>query len=99
MKGVRGVYLHLGAATVVLQSDILGVFDMDNTTVSPHTRKFLNRVQKEGEMVMVTEDIPKSFVFCQVAGRPETVYLSQLNPATLQKRSNKTPVEEAGGSL
>ncbi|MBP3937753.1 MAG: DUF370 domain-containing protein [Clostridia bacterium] len=93
------MYLHLGGSTVVLQSDIIGIFDMDNTTVSPHTRKFLNRVQKEGEMEMASEDIPKSFVFCQVAGRPETVYLSQLNPATLQKRVTKTFMEEAGGAL
>ena len=48
------MYLHLGGSTVVLQSDIIGIFDMDNTTVSPHTRKFLNRVQKEGENTCLT---------------------------------------------
>ena len=80
------MYLHLGQATVVQDTDIIGIFDMDNTTVSRHTRKFLNRIEKEGEVVMVAEDIPKSFVFCQTAGRPETVYLAQLMPATLQKR-------------
>ncbi len=80
------MYLHLGAATVVQDYEIIGIFDMDNTTVSRHTRGFLNRVEKEGEVVMVSDDIPKSFVFCQIAGRPESVYLSQLNPATLHKR-------------
>ena len=80
------MYLHLGQATVVQDTDIIGIFDMDNTTVSRHTRKFLNRIEKEGEVVMVADDIPKSFVFCQTAGRPETVYLAQLMPATLQKR-------------
>ena len=83
------MYLHIGQGSVVLENEIIGIFDMDNTTVSRHTRGLLQRIQREGEVVMVADDVPKSFLLCQTAGRPETVYLAQLSPATLQKRLSK----------
>ena len=41
------MYLHLGQDTVINMKDIIGVFDMDNTTISKHTRQFLADAQKE----------------------------------------------------
>ena len=40
------MYLHLGQNTVVNMKDIVGVFEMDNSTVSKHTRNYLTRAQK-----------------------------------------------------
>lgn len=34
------MYLHLGQNTVVNDKTIVGVFDLDNSTVSRHTRDF-----------------------------------------------------------
>ena len=42
------MYLHLGQETVVRERDIIGIFDLDNTTVSRHTRKTLNEAEKAG---------------------------------------------------
>ena len=82
------MYLHLGQETVVDTRDILGVFDLDNTTVSKHTRAFLARAQQEGRVVDVSHELPTAFIVCAGAGG-EMVYLSQLAPATLLKRSRQ----------
>lgn len=82
------MYLHLGQETVVETSRILGVFDLDNTTISKHTRAFLAKAQQEGRVVNVSYELPKSFIVC-AGEKGEVVYLSQLSPATLLKRSRQ----------
>lgn len=42
------MYLHLGQSVVVPFRDVLGVFDLDNTSSSHLTRAFLERAEKEG---------------------------------------------------
>ena len=83
------MYLHLGQEVVVRQKDVIGVFDMDNTTISPHTREFLAKAEKEGRVEYVSYDLPRSFVVCAEPGtrRQDKVYVSQIAPATLKKRS------------
>ena len=82
------MYLHLGQNTVVDTEQLLGVFDLDNSTVSKQTRDFLARAQKEGRVVNVSMELPKSFVVCRDK-EGETVYLSQLSSATLLRRSQE----------
>lgn len=82
------MYLHLGQDTVVRTDSIIGVFDLDNTTVSKHTRAFLTKAQQEGRVVNVSAELPKSFILCAEEGA-QRVYLSQLAPATLLKRSRQ----------
>ncbi len=65
---------------------ILGIFDLDNSTVSKHTRTFLEIAQKSGRVVNVSEDLPRSFVLCNEKGVTR-VYISQISPQTLFKRS------------
>ncbi|MBE6949413.1 MAG: DUF370 domain-containing protein [Ruminococcaceae bacterium] len=84
------MYIHLGQNVVVEESTIIGIFDMDNTTESKITINFLNNAEKSGRIVNISEDIPKSFVVCQKKDKV-TIYLSQLNPATLLKRA-KNPL-------
>ena len=80
------MYLHLGQDTVVRMDRIVGVFDMDNSTVSKHTKRFLAKAQKEKRVVNVSMELPKSFVVCEDDG-VETVYISQISPATLLRRA------------
>ena len=83
------MYLHLGQEVVVRHRDIIGVFDMDNTTISPHTRGYLSQAEKEGRVEYVSYDLPKSFTVCAPpkTRRQDRVYVSQIAPATLKKRS------------
>ncbi len=79
------MYLHLGAGAVVRTDSIVGVFDLDNTSQSQLTRRYLAAAEKNGQVVNVAEDIPKSFVVCR-DGDKTAVYLSQMSPQTLFKR-------------
>lgn len=81
------MYLHLGQAVVVPEGDVIGVFDLDNASWSPRTRRFLERAEKEGRVVNAASDLPKSFVLRQKRDRTSLVYLSQLSPATLKGRA------------
>ena len=45
------MFLHLGQDTIVNTKDIVGIFDMDTSTVGKPTRDFLNKAQKEGRVV------------------------------------------------
>ena len=89
------MYLHLGQNTLVPKKSVVGVFDMDNTTQSKWTVKFLNQAEKEGRLINISDDIPKSFIICR-EGDKETVYLSQLNPSTLLKRSTQSIYDMIG---
>lgn len=87
------MYLHLGQSVVVHQKDILGIFDLDNTSYSFRTRKFLEQADREGRTVTVTDDLPKSFVLCQGADGKAIIYLSQLSSATLRSRAENNSFE------
>ena len=80
------MYLHLGAETAVRTEDILAICDLDNTSASHITRSYLRAAEQAGEVVIVADDQPKSFVVCAEGGK-KRVYLSQLNTATLLKRA------------
>ena len=81
------MYLHLGQNTIVHDGEIIGIFDLDITSQSKRTREFLEKAEREGVVVGVTEDIPKSFLVCDHPYHRQIVYISQLNTQTLHKRS------------
>ena len=87
------MYLHLGNDVVVRKNEILGIFDLDNTSQSIVTRKYLSAAEKSGSLVNAAgAELPKSFVVCSRDGK-QTVYLSQLNSSTLLKRSDSLGLE------
>ena len=59
------MYIHLGMGVVVREEDVVGIFDMENTTVSGATRDFLKRAQKENLVEDVCYDLPRSIVVCR----------------------------------
>ena len=80
------MYLHLGQNVMVRNQDIIGIFDLDNTTWSFRTRRFLERAEREGRVTAVGDDLPRSFVLAREGDGPAAVYITQLTTATLQKR-------------
>ena len=86
------MHLHLGQSVVVPFRDVIGIFDLDNTTSSHRTRAFLSRAEREGELVDISMDVPKSFVLCR-SELGTMVYLSQLSPATLLRRAESNQFE------
>lgn len=89
------MFLHLGADTVVQTEHILGIFDLDTTTVQKHSREYLNLAEKQGRVVNVSPfELPKSFVVCDEDGA-QTIYLSQLSSGTLLKRLEKRELTQS----
>lgn len=85
------MYLHVGQEIVVRQQDIVGVFDIENTTVSKLTRDYLTKAEKGGQVQYVNLDLPKSFTVCAPPrrnrqDRRQTVVVSPIASRTLNKR-------------
>lgn len=80
-------YLHIGMNVMVDPRRVIGIFDLDNTSTSKHTRRFLDGAEKEGVVQSACEDIPKSFVVCDHPYHRQIIYLSQLNSQTLLNRA------------
>lgn len=81
------MYVHLGGDTVVLQKDIIAIFDLELTSISKITREFLHVAEEEGFVVNVSEDLPKSYILTE-SDNESRVYISPISAATLLKRAN-----------
>ncbi len=80
------MYLHLGKNTVIKTENIVGIFDLDTSTISKNTRNYLTKAQKSGRIINVSQELPKSFVVCKDAHGIKD-YVSQISSQTLQKRN------------
>ena len=79
------MYLRVEENLVVNTRDIIGIFDMDNTTVSRLRRRFLADSQKNGLIINATNDLPKSFVITNRNGKTN-VCISSVSSKILAKR-------------
>ena len=82
------MYLHLGMDKVITFDDIIGIFDLDTTTVSKNTRNYLAKAEKDGIVENVCYDLPKSFIVCRNKKGEDKVYIAQISSSTLLKRTN-----------
>ena len=81
------MYLHVGNNRNIRVSSVIGIFDMDNATVSAVTRKYLNRQQREKNLWSVSYDIPKSFILYEEKGEYKVCF-SPLSASSLKGRLN-----------
>ena len=77
---------------MVSESSVIGIFDIENTSISPATKEFFTAAQKENRVVYVTNDLPKSFVVCKEDDGFK-VYICQVAPATMLKRAELNEAE------
>ncbi len=82
------MYLHLGMDKVITFDEIIGIFDLDTTTVSKSTRNYLAKAEKAGIVENICYDLPKSFIVCRTKEGKDKVYISQISSQTLLKRTN-----------
>ena len=83
------MYLSIGNDMAVRESSIIGIFDMDNTSTSVRTRRFLEESEKLGQVVPC-DDLPKSFLLTAEYGLSR-VHLTSLSTQTLEKRLGNKP--------
>lgn len=75
------MYLFLGGNTTVKKNDVIGIFDIEECSVSRITADFLNSEQKQGRVVSVSDEMPKSFIVCG-----EKTYITNVSNDTINKR-------------
>ena len=78
------MYLNIGNDMAVRAQNVVGIFDLDNTSTSRRTREFLEKAEREGQVVPC-DDLPKSFIVTREYGMIR-VYLTALSATTLEKR-------------
>lgn len=76
------MFLHIGEDTLIRDKEIIGIFDMDTSTVNKATRDYLKKAEQEKRVVYVNYDLPKCFVVTD-----KKVFISPINTSTLSKRA------------
>lgn len=81
------MFIHIGQDSVVIDKEIIGIFDMENTTVMKKTVDYLNKAEKDGIVINVAPfELPKSFVVCNTpVGK--RIYISPVSVGTILKRT------------
>ena len=80
------MYLHIGNGVSIKDEEIIGIFDLDTATISKHTKKFINKLKKEGVVEYNDYDLPRSFV---LIGEKEEykIKLSRISSTGLKQRA------------
>ncbi|MDD6187838.1 MAG: DUF370 domain-containing protein [Oscillospiraceae bacterium] len=76
------MYVEIFSDCLVDSNDIVGIFDLDNTTTNRYTTDFLNRLRAENRVTYLVSDIPKSFILMADG----SVYVVELSSRILKKR-------------
>lgn len=82
------MYVHLGNEGMIWSEDIIGIFDIENTTVSRDSREFLSAAAARKCETAISSDMPASFVVSKGMWG-EKVFISSLSSAALIKRCRK----------
>ena len=78
------MYLHLGQGEIIPKRRIIGIFDLDKCSYEKRTRDYLAAAEKNGVVLDISGDLPRSFVVCDHHYHRQVVYLSTLSSSTLQ---------------
>lgn len=87
------MYFHIGQNKMIAESRVIGIFDLDKAGYGKRAREYLKGVEKEGVVLDISEDLPKSFIVCDRPYYRQIVYLSQFNTSTLQHRAESKTLE------
>ena len=79
------MYVHLGNEITTNDKGIIGIFDIENTSLGNDTREFLKKSTDSGKIINVSYEMPKSFIVCD-----NKVYISQISASSLYKRAVKS---------
>ena len=85
------MYLHAGRNRVIRTKNIIGIFDLDKSTVSAITRDFLKKTERDGLCESASYEIPKSFILYADDHdiSVSKVCFSQISTTALVKRTEK----------
>ena len=82
------MYLHIGNGKSVKKKDIIGIFDLDTSTMTKTGKDFISRHEKTGAVEYDDDDLPRSFVLVDENGI-DKVRLSRISSKGLLARVNE----------
>lgn len=82
------MYLHIGNKKSVRKKDIIGIFDLDTSTVTKTGKDFIARLEKVGAVEYDDDDLPRSFVLIS-EGKMSKARLSRISVRGLLIRINE----------
>ena len=88
------MYLHIGKGKTLKDKDIIGIFDLDTSTVSEKTKEFLNKKEKERLTEYADFDLPRSFILCKNNDNGYKVVFSRISTVGLKDRAEEYKTEE-----
>ncbi|MCL2108074.1 MAG: DUF370 domain-containing protein [Oscillospiraceae bacterium] len=80
----KASFIHLGGDVSIYCSELIGVFDLERTTVNPAVNRFLAAAQKRGGVYYCAADLeamPKSFAVTN-----DTVFVTNVGVGTVRGR-------------
>ncbi|MBO7196202.1 MAG: DUF370 domain-containing protein [Clostridia bacterium] len=80
------MYLHIGNKQSVKKKDIIGIFDLDTSTVTKTGKDFINGLERAGKVEYADDDLPRSFVLVS-EGDECRVKLSRISSKGLLART------------
>ncbi len=85
------MYLHIGNGKSVKKKDVIGIFDLDTSTVTKTGKDFINGYERRGELEYDDDDLPRSFVLVEEDSKCK-IMLSRISSKGLGKREQYKPV-------
>ena len=78
------MYLHIGNGITVRKKSIIGIFDLDSSTVSAVTKRYINKNEKEGNIIYGDSDLPRTFVLHEEGSGEEKKHKIKLSRISSQ---------------
>ena len=82
------MFLHIGEGKVISKKDIIGIFDLETTSISKKTREFLRINEKKGNLEYISAEIPKTYIITD-SKLKKKVLVTQISSHTLQRRAER----------
>ncbi len=79
--------LHIGNGKTVRGEEIIGIFDLDNATISHTTRAYLSSATRAGEVTYSDSDIPRAFLVTAAPHKRETACADRPGGRSLQTQA------------
>ena len=80
--------LHIGNGKSVKKKDIIGIFDLDTSTVTKTGKDFINKSERRGVVEYDDDDLPRSFVLIE-ENKKYKVKLSRISSRGLTERATE----------
>lgn len=79
------IFINLSSDKVIRSRDVIGIFDLDTSTVKKVTRDFLKNHEKTNKIESLSNELPRSFIVHHSKNKNIKIFLSPITSTTLIK--------------